>query len=212
MSFPTTNDSNDQELRAVNQVLASIGQAPVTTLVDQTNPDVAIVSNTLDQVSREVQSEGWTFNKEFNYSITPNINDEIDWPADVLQIDISNDPSYYNKMNYNTVKRGSKLYDRQNHTFKFTNGAILCDVVWEFDWESLPHAIKDLIVAKAAAQCAMRLVGDPSLYQTLQQQEAFCRAYAMEYECNQGNYSYFGDPRNGTNYVPYQPYAALWRI
>ena len=103
MSFPTTNDSNDQELRAVNQVLASIGQAPVTTLVDQTNPDVAIVSNTLDQVSREVQSEGWTFNKEFNYSITPNINDEIDWPADVLQTDISNDPSYYNKMNYNTV-------------------------------------------------------------------------------------------------------------
>ena len=40
MTFPTTNAT--QELPAVNQILASVGQAPVTTL-DQTNPDVSIV-------------------------------------------------------------------------------------------------------------------------------------------------------------------------
>ena len=63
MAIPTTNSAS--ELPAVNQILQTVGQAPVTTL-DQTNPDVAIAYDTLLQVSREVQSEGWTFNKEFN--------------------------------------------------------------------------------------------------------------------------------------------------
>ena len=66
MPIPTTNATD--ELPAVNQILASVGQAPVTTL-DQTNPDVAIVYDTLLQVSKEVQAEGWTFNKEFGYCL-----------------------------------------------------------------------------------------------------------------------------------------------
>ena len=61
MAFPTTNAA--EELPAVNEILASVGQAPVTTL-DQTNPDVAIAYDTLLNVSREIQSEGWTFNTE----------------------------------------------------------------------------------------------------------------------------------------------------
>ena len=210
MSFPNNNGS-DAELRAVNQVLAAIGQAPVTTLVDQTNPDVAIVSNTLDQASREVQSEGWTFNKEFNLTITPDVNQEILWADNMIELDISNDPFYYQRCQYNTVKREGKLYDRQNHTFKFPK-PILCDVVWLYNWVDLPKPVQDLIIAKAATKSSMHLVGDPSQYQALQQQEGFCRAYALEYECNQGDYSYFGDPRNGDPYIPYQPYAALWRV
>jgi hypothetical protein len=210
MSFPNNNGS-DAELRAVNQVLAAIGQAPVTTLVDQTNPDVAIVSNTLDQASREVQSEGWTFNKEFNLTITPDINQEIKWSDAMIELDLSNAPEYLQRSNYNTVKREGKLYDRQNHTFKFPQ-PIKCDVTWLFNWEDIPIPIQDLIVSKAATKCSMHLVGDPNQYQALQQQEGFCRAYAMEYECNQGDYSFFGAPRDGTDYIPYQPYLALWRI
>ena len=74
MAFPTTNVT--EELPAINQILASVGQAPVTTL-DSTNPDVAIAYNTLVQVSREVQGEGWTFNREFDYPLTPDADDNI---------------------------------------------------------------------------------------------------------------------------------------
>ena len=51
------------ELEAINQVLGAIGQGPVDTL-DNTNPDVAVVQTTLSQVSRDVQAEGWSFNKQ----------------------------------------------------------------------------------------------------------------------------------------------------
>ena len=81
MAIPTTNSAS--ELPAVNQILQTVGQAPVTTL-DQTNPDVAIAYDTLQQVSREVQSEGWTFNKEFNYPFLPNSDKEIPIPTNIL--------------------------------------------------------------------------------------------------------------------------------
>jgi len=66
--MPITNNAQ-AELQAVNEILASIGQAPVTTIEAQTityedgttveaviNPEVAITYETLQQVSREVQA------------------------------------------------------------------------------------------------------------------------------------------------------------
>ncbi len=48
MPYPTTGSKT--ELQAINQILASVGQAPVTTL-ERTNPDVAISYDTLLEVS-----------------------------------------------------------------------------------------------------------------------------------------------------------------
>ena len=81
MPIPTTNAT--KELPAVNEILASVGQAPVTTL-DQTNPDVAIAYDTLLQVSREVQAEGWSFNTELNYKEVTDTNKEFVIPSNML--------------------------------------------------------------------------------------------------------------------------------
>ncbi len=202
MPFPTTNAQT--ELQAVNEILASVGQAPVTTL-DQTNPDVAIAYDTLLQVSREVQAEGWTFNKEFGYPFTPDTNDEIVIPNNVLQLDLT--PDYRDR---DVVRRSGKLYDRTAHSYTFTE-QVYCDVVWLFDWVDLPIPIKDYIVARAASIVSTRIVGDSTQYQMLQQREAYTRAMALEYECNQGDYTFFGHPRGANYYTSYEPYRALYR-
>ena len=145
MAFPTTNAT--QELPAVNEILASVGQAPVTTL-DQTNPDVAIAYNTLLQVSREVQAEGWSFNTELHYEMTPDNNDEILIPNNVLQIDLTENAANLEK---DSVVRSGKLYDRYNHTFKFTEDTVEVDIVWLFDWVDIPKPIQHFITARAAA-------------------------------------------------------------
>ena len=207
MPYPTTGSKT--ELQAINQILASVGQAPVTTL-ERTNPDVAISYDTLLQVSREVLNEGWTFNREYSYPFTPNEKGEILYPNNVLQLDASNDPRYLYATKYDTVKRDGKLYDRRNHTYVFTD-TIYCDVKWYFDWDDLPIPIQDYILAKAASMVSMRLVGDTSQYQVLQQQEAYTRAMALEYETQQGDYSFFGGTRHGVNYLPYTPLKALQR-
>jgi len=206
MPFPTTNAA--QELPAINQILASVGQAPVTTL-DQTNPDVAIAYDTLLQVSREVQAEGWTFNKEEHYEFTPDTDDEIPIANNILQIELTENSA---NMDKDGVRRSGKLYDRHNHTYKWTDETVECDIIWELDWVDLPQPIQDFIVARAAVQVSSRIVGDPNQYQMLQTAEAYQRAIALEYECNQGDHNFLGKPNHHQdNYVSYKPYKALYR-
>ena len=201
---PTT-----KELPAINQILSSCGQAPVTTL-DQTNPDVAIAYDTLLQVSREIQAEGWTFNKEYHYEFTPDTNSEIAIASNIIQLKLTENSS---NMDHDGVRRNGKLYDRQEHTYKWTHATpVLCDVVWEFDWVDIPEPIKNFITARSAAIVSQRIIGDTNLYQILQQQEAYARAIALEYETEQGQFTFFGHPQGQTNYYnSYQPFQALQR-
>jgi hypothetical protein len=205
MPFPTYAVST--ELDAVNQILSSVGQAPVTTL-DLQNPEVSIVLNTLREVNKQVQAEGWIFNTERDYEMTPDeTTEEISYPSNMLQID-TNRIKHKNK--YDVVKRGTKLYDRLNHTFKFT-AAVRADVVWYFDFTDVPAAIQAYITARAARMCATKMIGDRELNALLQEQELQTRAAALEYDCNQGDYSMFGF-RDGENYYnSYQPFQALMR-
>ena len=204
MAFPTTNAA--QELPAINQILMACGQAPVTTL-DETNPDVAIAYQTLLEVSREVQSEGWSFNKEAHYEMTPDTNDEILIPNNVLQIDLSRSHAD----DKHSVRRGGKLYDKEHHTDKWTDGVVDCDIVWLFDWVDLPRPIQDYITARASSITSSRIIGDNTQYQMLQQKEAYMRAMALEYETSQGDYSFFGKADGSHPYISYQPYQALTR-
>ena len=204
MAFPTTNAT--KELPAINQILMACGQAPVTTL-DETNPDVAIAYQTLLEVSREVQSEGWTFNKEAHYAMSPDDNNEILIANNILQIDLSQS----NADDKNVIIRDGKLYDKEHHTYEWTEDSVDCDILWFFDWIDLPRPIQDYITAKAATVTSSRIVGDQTQYQMLQQKEAYMRAMAIEYETTQGDYSFFGKPDGATPYISYEPYKALMR-
>ena len=204
MAFPTTNAT--QELPAINQILMACGQAPVTTL-DETNPDVAITYTTLLEVSREVQSEGWSFNKESHVSMDPDTNNEILYTNNMLQMDLSASNAYDKQ----TVRKNGKLYDKEHHTDQWTDGAVDVDITWLFDWVDLPTPIQDYITARAATIVSSRIIGDKTQYQMLQQKEAYTRAMALEYECNQGDYSFFGKPDGSGVYASYEPYKALMR-
>ena len=206
MPFPPTNAT--QELPAINQILTSCGQAPVTTL-DQTNPEVAIAYDTLLQVSKEVQSEGWTFNREYHYEFNKDDNNEILIPNNVLQIKLTENAQ---NTPYHAVRRSGKLYDRQNHTYKWTYSPIECDVIWEFDYIDLPQPISNFIVARAAKIVSGRIVGDDDQYARLEKEEALQRSTALEYETSQGQYTMFGHPQDSQNYYQsYQPFHALQR-
>jgi hypothetical protein len=54
------------ELEAVNTMLNTIGEAPVNTLVNMTSVDASSALSILNSVNREVQSQGWFFNTEYN--------------------------------------------------------------------------------------------------------------------------------------------------
>ena len=209
MPFPTTNAT--QELPAINQILSSCGQAPVTTL-DETNPDVAIAYDTLLQVSKEVQSEGWTFNTEYHYQMVRDASNEIAIPNNILQIKLTENSA---NAEFDCIRRGGKLYDRQHHTYDLSEipgTNVECDIIWEFDWVDLPQPVQDFITGRAATLVSQRIVGDSTQYQMLQQQEAYARSRALEYETQQGQFTFFGHPQGQQNYYQsYKPYQVLQR-
>lgn len=172
-------------------------------VVQVTNPDVAIAYDTLQQVSREVQAEGWSFNTEKEYPIAKDNSGFINIPANVLMLDLSDKV-------VETVQRDGKLYNKTDHTFVWTKNQV-CDVVWLFDFEDLPVPFRELITARASVQSAMKLVGDPATVQLLQQKEALARANALEYECNEGQYTMFGFPNGNSYYSSYKPFKTLSR-
>lgn len=215
------------DLNAINEILACVGQAPVTSidtttnlyelvgteykqLTIPTNPDVAMAQQNLLEVSRRVQSEGWAFNKEYNFPITPEVNTKrVRYSDNMLQMDLAQGRAEYG--NLSTVKRNGFLYERYHHTFEWNFPVLYCDMLWYFDWQDLPRPIQDYAIKKASAQYSMRVIGEPNLYQILEGQAMECRAYALEYDTTQGEYTFFGHPQGRDYYVPYQPYHSLYR-
>ena len=196
----------DTELSAVNSILGSIGQAPLTTL-DMTNPEVSYVYNIFRESLIDIQNEGWVFNREENVPLSPDSTTKyIEWPADALRIDITGN-QYDRSMNI--VKRAGKLYDKVLKKFEFDQ-TIYADIVRVYDFDDIPSVFQRYITYRASTRAATQLVSNPQLVQLLGQQEAIARAACMEYECNQGDNNFMGFPDN-TNYITYQPYQALRR-
>ena len=84
------------------------------------------------------------------------------------------------------------------------------DIVYLFPFEDLPNVFKRYITYRAAIRAATQLVANPQLVQLLQAQEGMARAACIEYECNQGDHSFFGIPHE-SRYQSYQPFNSLRR-
>lgn len=206
--MPSSTTYSATTLAAVNEILGSVGQAPVTNL-DQTNPEVAIAYTTLMEISKEVQAEGWTFNREYEYEVTPDTSGFINIPDNVLQMDLSD---LYENAEYDAVTRDGKLYDKIGHTNVWDQTKTYkVDVVWYLGFDDLPSVFRDYIAAKASTRAATRLVGDQSLVEILASYEGWRRANCIEYECNQGDYTMFGFKKGESYYISYQPFRALAR-
>ena len=205
--------STETELSSVNSILGSIGQAPVSRIYNKVNgelvyinPEIAVIHQILKEVNTDVQNEGWLYNTELDYQMLPDVDNEIKIPADALRVDVSEGQVYRDT---DVVRRGGKLYDRYRHTYKFEK-PIRLDFTWMLPYEELPSVFQRYITLRASGRAATQLVTNPQLVQLLAQQEAQARAACMEYECNQGDHTFFGTPA-GTAYRAYQPYRTLAR-
>ena len=217
----TTQIATDTELSAVNSILGSIGQSPVTTLgtvtTDATNtgqeivntfanPQIALIHNLLMEVTKDVQNQGWHFNKEDDVKVSPDTNGNFIIPTNYLRYDIHD--GLYNR-NRDVVRKNGKLYDNVLHTDVFTEDFYF-DITYLLAFNDVPPAIQRYIIARASVRAATQLVSNADLVKLLQLEEAQTRATALEYDCEQGDHTFFGFPHE-SNYRSYQPYKALIR-
>ena len=124
----TTPIATDTELSAVNSILGSIGQSPITQLKNttgaliSTNPEISFIYNLLVETTKDVLNEGWHFNTEEHIEIQPDANKNISIPTNMLRYDIHDGQMFRDR---DVVKRQGKLYNKADHTFEFSSPALL---------------------------------------------------------------------------------------
>lgn len=174
-------------LEAVNEMLAVLGERPVTSLT-ATSGTAALAERTLDYVNRRVQLEGWNFNTEYDVPLTRNSNNEIQLSTNILKADVS--PYTYSDIN--PVFRGSKLYDTFNRTYTFTRD-LKGVVVYLLDFEIIPEAAREYITIKAARIFQDRYFSDMDLAGFSRQEERDALREMRRADGDQGDYNLFNN-------------------
>ena len=197
------------ELEAVNTILATIGEAGITSLSNNANAitDSAMAQRTLKEVSADVQSEGWTWNTDNNVEIAPTAQNVYPVSANTLSVQFS--PNQYPHGQY--VLRGLRIYDRQLHKFDFAQELddaklYAANVITELDWDQIPHAAQQYITIRAARIFSDRYVASSVVftYTTADEDQARTMLVRAE-ESTLDNNLLWGNDRGvgqGLGYIP----------
>lgn len=170
------------KLEAVNIMLSTIGESPVNSLSSGL-VDAEMAETILNSVSRAVQSEGWNFNREFNMSVGATLDGEIVVPNNTLRADATLAPN-----SNDLVQRGSKMYDKRNHTFKI-NKDVKLDLVVQLEFETLPEVARRYIAIKSSRIFQDRVVGSDTLHGFGQQDEAQAYFELKEFESDSEDFN-----------------------
>lgn len=150
------------ELQAVNRMLAALPLAQVSSLTSPKNPATVEAITTLSESRRWFLLFGWEFNREEQIELTPNGSNEIALPATYMSVRYRDDHRTIKKI----VQRGAKLYNATDHTYTFTD-PVKVDVLVDIDFEDMPDAAQEAVVAEAALRLKRKLAPDSQSLQAL---------------------------------------------
>tara|TARA_R100000278_G_scaffold43892_1_gene38314 strand:+ start:293 stop:901 length:609 start_codon:yes stop_codon:yes gene_type:complete len=195
------------ELESINIMLAAIGEAPINSLTGTLPVDARLAQSTLTEVSKEVQSEGWSFNTEIDVTLTRDVSNHISLSTSVLRVD----PNIHQHPTIDAIQRSLKLYDRLNNKYEFDED-LICTIVYFRDFNEITEPARRYITIKAARIFVDRLVSDDGLRTYTQQDETRARAILMETDLANGDHNVLrGDPSLTSVFDTYSPSSALIR-
>ena len=178
------------KLQAVNKALQMMGESPLNSLQGLLGLG-NLAEETLDSVSRKVQAEGWSFNTDYQMTLTrDSTTNQISVGTNVSRVVV--DP--YEYYDVDVVQRGSRLYDRKNNTYVFDED-LTCNITYFRNFDEIPESARRYINIRAARVFVDRLVGDDGLRTYTAQDEARARANLMENDMDNADHNVLsGDP------------------
>jgi len=173
------------ELDAINIMLGTIGESPINSLDAATGVvDAVTARSILSEVAVQVQEEGWHFNTDYEFVLTPDaITKEIYVAPNTIEVDVSEYTS-----DVDPAIRGTRLYDRKNKTFQFFQD-IKADLTILLEFNELPQAARHYITIRSARVFQQRLVGSQVLGAYTEADEARALRAMRRYEAKTGDYN-----------------------
>lgn len=148
------------ELEAVNELLGSIGQTPVATLEVSGLGDVSTARGFIQGITRAVQLQGFDFNTDEDYELTPDTDGYLRVPEGVLRIDPSDARS--------TLKRRRHpdgfwaVWDGENKSWVHTD-PVEFRIIWAYPFEDMPDSARHYVTLAAARKFQKRIIGSDTL-------------------------------------------------
>lgn len=178
------------KLEAVNLMLSCIGASPVNTLSGLKSAYTVAAETLLDSETKRVQITGYDFNTEYHYKLTPDVDNIVTVPDDIVSIKI---PHPYSSR---YIIRDSKLYDRYKHTFTIEK-ELKATVIFTLNFDELPEVFRNYIAISSAYKFVKRELGSNSacIYTKEDVQEAYTQI--LNYDIETGNYSFIKEMHNG---------------
>lgn len=180
--------SGTTQLEAVNTLLHTIGEAPVNSLTGTLPIDATLALNTVNEISREVQSAGWHFNSFYKYTLSLDGDSKIPLADNIMRVDL--DISQYPISTYDVIKRGSFLFNKQGNTFVFDK-ALDAKVILYLPFEELPENARRYITIRGARIFQDRTLGADVLHKFGQVDEANALALLKQEETDTGDTNIF---------------------
>ena len=172
------------ELDAVNIMLGTIGESPINSLDAATGVvDAVTARSILAEVSVQVQEEGWHFNTDYEFDLTPDNSGFIYVPSNAIEVDTSP----YSR-DYDVAIRGNRLYDRGNKTYVFSK-PLKADLTILLEFNELPQAARHYITVRAARVFQQRVVGSDTLNGFTQADESRALRAIRRYEARTADYN-----------------------
>lgn len=173
------------ELEAINTLLSVIGEAPIDSLSDITVNEItdsALARKALNEVSRDVQSEGWTWNTDRSVQLNRDSANEFKLAGSTLKVVFANSGS----MPY--VMRGLRVYDRNRQSYDMSDVESLTasQVVTQLDWEDMPHSAQQYITIRAARIYSDRFLNSDAIYVYTSNDEQYARSMLIRSEEREG--------------------------
>lgn len=161
------------QLESVNVMLGHVGESPINTLTGAGSLPVSATAAlaALNEVSKEIQSEGWHFNSEKDVTLSP-VSGTINVPEDAVQVDAED-------KSLDIVQRGTALFDRANNTSTFTE-SIKVNLIRLLNWDSLPEEARRYITLRASRIFQGRIVGSRELEALIARDEYQARSRLEE--------------------------------
>lgn len=172
----TTPTAMMTKLDAVNLMLASIGQSPINVLTGTIPKDAAKAVLALDTALREVLTQGWSFNSDTEYPLTPDGTQRIDVPATAIFIDPTFGEPFVMRWDTGGGSPALRLYDTDKRTFNEYQNDVKVDVIWLFNYEEIPQHARMYIAMKAGRKFQSGILASAIIYDFTKELEA--EAYA----------------------------------
>ena len=139
------------ELDVVNEMLSTLGEAPLNELDDE-HPLVPAARRIIRIASYRIQAEAWWFNQEHVTLVNDPDTGEVLAPADAISVDPKD-------RSWNLVQRGRRLYDPENATYNIGE-PVPSVLVRNVSFDDLPPSVQHVVSLTAQVEFNKSYDGD----------------------------------------------------